>query len=191
MIKVLLILAISICVHVASLDKVFTLPQKFGNYSLSTLSSAPPCGDGLASYNDIVSYSNGDYQGTGDSCSGWSSTGLQYQCVEYAQRYFNSLYGVAPVWPVDFAYQMCSSYPDGITPVDYPSAGYGVVFNWPPYGTTIITNYYNNTLTIIILGHVAVVIGVNDGTIDVIEQNGSPTGTNTYYLSEVLCFLSP
>jgi hypothetical protein len=153
--------------------KEFTLPQKFGNYSLSSLSSAPPCGEGLASYNDIVAYSNGDYQGTGDSCSGWSSTGLQYQCVEYAQRYFNSLYGIAPVWPVDYAYQMCSNYPGGITPVGSPGVGLGVVFNWPPYG------------------HVAVVIGVNDGTIDVIEQNGSPTGTNTYYQSEVLCYLSP
>ncbi len=110
--------------------------------------------------------------GTGDSCSGWSSTGLQYQCVEYTQRYFNYLYGIAPVWPVDFASQMCSSYPGGITPVGYPAVGFGVVFGW---------GYY---------GHTAVVIGVGSGTIDVIEQNGSPWGTNTYYQSDVLCYLT-
>ena len=85
----------------------------------------------------------------------------------------NALYGVAPVWPVNFAYDMCSSYPGGITPVSYPQVGFGVVFDWPPYG------------------HTAVVIGVGDGVIDVIEQNGSPYGTNTYYQSSVLCYLAP
>ncbi len=127
----------------------------------------------MSSYNGIEAYSNGDYQGTGDSCSGWSSTGLQFQCVEYTQRYFNYLYGVAPVWPVDFAKQMCDSYPGGVTPVGYPQEGFGVVFNW---------GYY---------GHTAVVISVGSGTIGVIEQNGSPYGTNTYYQSDVQCYLAP
>ena len=74
---------------------------------------------------------------------------------------------------MDFASQMCSSYPGGITPVGYPGVGFGVVFNFQPYG------------------HTAVVIGVSDSTIDVIEQNGSPSGVNTYYQSDVLCYLSP
>ena len=74
---------------------------------------------------------------------------------------------------MDFASQMCSSYPGGITPVGYPVVGFGVVFNFQPYG------------------HTAVVIGVSDSTIDVIEQNGSPSGVNTYYQSDVLCYLSP
>jgi hypothetical protein len=69
--------------------------------------------------------------------------------------------------------QMCDSYPAGITPVGYPQAGFGVVLNWGCYG------------------HTAVVFGVGDGTIDVIEQNDSPYGTNTYYQGDVLCYLAP
>jgi len=132
-----------------------------------------PCGEIMSSYNGIPAYSNGEYQGTGYSCSDWSSTGLQFQCVEYTQRYMNTLYGIAPVWPVDFAYEMCESYPSGITPVNYPSEGFGVVFNWFPYG------------------HTAIVTGFNDNIINVIEQNGSPSGTATYYQSSVLCYLAP
>lgn len=149
------------------------LPEVFGNFTLKDLHSAPPCGTEMSNFNGIAAYSNGGNQGTGDSCSGWSSTGLQFQCVEYTQRYFNALNGVAPVWPVNFAYEMCSKYPAGITPTSSPSAGYGVVFDWPPYG------------------HTAVVTSVGDGVIDVIEQNGSPSGANTYSQGSVLCYLAP
>lgn len=151
----------------------FVVPPKFGNLSRSELVGAPPCGVEMAEYNGIGAFSNGDNQGTGWSCGDWSSTGLQWQCVEYTQRYFNYLYGIAPVWPVNYAYDMCSSYPAGITPVGWAQPGFGVVFNWPPYG------------------HTAVVVGVNGDYIDVIEQNGSPSGWNTYHVSNVLCYLSP
>jgi hypothetical protein len=150
------------------------MPEKFGNSSRADLKTgAYPCGTVMASYNGIEAYSNGDYQGTGDSCGGWSSTGLQFQCVEYTQRYFNYLYGVAPVWPVDYASQMCDSHPAGVCAVGYPSPGFGVVFGWGGYG------------------HTAVVIGVGSSTIDVIEQNGSPYGTNSYWQSDVWCYLAP
>ena len=148
------------------------LPNPFGNYSHPDLKSAPPCGTSLASYNGIEAYSNGDYQGTGTSCGDWTATGYQYQCVEYVQRYFNYLYGIAPVWPVSFASQMCSSYPAGMNVVSSPAPGYAVVFNF---------GYY---------GHTAVVTDVGSGVIYVIEENGSPSGTNAYYMSDVLCYLS-
>ena len=134
---------------------------------------ALPCGTVMDSYNGIPAYSNGPYQGTGDSCGGWSGTGLQFQCVEYTQRYFNYMYGTQPVWPVNFASQMCDNHPPGVCPVGYPSPGFGVVFGWGGYG------------------HTAVVFGVGSGTIDVIEQNGSPDGTNTYWQSDVWCYLAP
>lgn len=149
------------------------LPDLFGNFTSKDLKSAPPCGTELSSFNGIAAYSNGDNQGTGDSCQGWSATGLDYQCVEYTQRYFNSIYGVAPVWPVNFAFEMCSSYPAGVAPTSVAAAGFGVVFNWPPYG------------------HTAVVTSVGDGVITVIEQNGSPSGENQYAMDQVLCYLSP
>lgn len=150
------------------------VPEKFGNVSfVDAKAKAYPCGTVMASYNGIEAYSNGEYQGTGDSCGDWSSTGLQFQCVEYTQRYFNYLYGVAPVWPVNWASQMCDSHPAGVCPVGYPAEGFGVVFGWGGYG------------------HTAVVIGVGSSTIDVIEQNGSPYGTNSYWQSDVLCYLAP
>ena len=68
---------------------------------------------------------------------------------------------------------MCSAYPAGITPTSDAQPGYGVVFNWPPYG------------------HTAVVTSVGDGVITVIEQNGSPSGENQYSTGQVLCYLAP
>jgi hypothetical protein len=150
----------------------YLLPSTFGNGTISSLKSAPPCGTVLSSFNGIESYSNGENQGTGYSCGDWTPTGYAYQCVEYTQRYFNYLYGIQAVWPVNYASQMCDAYPAGIQPVGYPSVGFGVVFNWGTYG------------------HTAVVIGVGDGTIDVIEENGSSSGTNTYGQGEVLCYLA-
>ncbi len=132
------------------------------------LCSALNCGEIMSSYNGIPAYSNGEYQETRYSCSNKNSTS-----IEYTQRYMNTLYGIAPVWPIDFAYDMCESYPSGITPVNYPSEGFGVVFNWFPYG------------------HTAIVTGFNDNTINVIEQNGSPSGIATYYQNDVLCYLAP
>jgi len=150
----------------------FLLPKSFGNYTIANLADAPPCGTEMASYAGIAAYSNGDQQGTGYSCGDWTATGYQYQCVEYTQRYFNYVHGVQAVWPVNFAKEMCDSHPGSIQSVGWPQAGYGVVFNWGEYG------------------HTAVVIGVGDGTIDVIEENGSPTGTNTYQQGDVLCYLT-
>ena len=51
------------------------LPLKFGNFRKSSSS----CGTAMASYNGIYAYSNGEYQGTGDSCGGWTPTGYAYQ----------------------------------------------------------------------------------------------------------------
>jgi hypothetical protein len=150
----------------------YLLPSTFGNSTVSSLKSAPPCGTVLSSFNGIEAYSNGENQGTGYSCGDWTSTGYAYQCVEYTQRYFNYLYGIQAVWPVNYASQMCGSYPAGIQPVGYPSVGFGVVFDWGTYG------------------HTAVVIGVGDSTIDVIEENGSSSGINTYNQGEVLCYLA-
>ena len=149
------------------------LPELFGNFTVKDLESAPPCGTELASFNGVSAFSNGENQGTGDSCQGWSETGLDYQCVEYTQRYFNSLYGVEPVWQVNFAFDMCSSFPAGVVPTSDVQTGYGVVFNWPPYG------------------HTAVVTSVGAGVITVIEQNGSPSGENQYSAGQVLCYLAP
>ena len=52
-----------------------------------------------------------------------------------------------------------------------PQSGDAVVWNWDTYG------------------HTAVVTSVGDGIINVIEENGSPKGVNTYYSYDVYCYL--
>lgn len=174
---ILFLCVITLACCVASADqqgfrvKEMIVPQKLGNYTFGVSLGAPPCGTPLASFNGIESYSNGEYQGTGWSCGDWTGTGYQFQCVEYTQRYFNYLYGVRPVWPVNFAKEMCYAYPAGMSSVGSPNVGDAVVFNWGDYGQT------------------AVIIGVGGGIIDVIEENGSSYGTNSYYTGDVECYL--
>ena len=39
-------------------------------------------------------------------------------------------------------------------------------------------------------GHVAVITAVHSSTVDVIEQNDSPSGKNTYNIADASCFLT-
>ena len=94
------------------------------------------------------------------------------QCVELAQRWFNQRGGIRPIWPVAYAMQMCSNYPAGVTPTSNPGASDLIVFNWAPYG------------------HVAVITSISGDTVNVLEQNGSPTGFNSYSVSQAECFLT-
>jgi len=149
----------------------FIYPDKIGNVTKYELSSAPACGTILSTYNSIPAYSNGNDQGTGTSCAGSCSTGSQYQCVEYVQRYMNSKHGTEKIWPVSYASQMCSKYPSGIYKVSTPSVGGIVVFNFGTYG------------------HTAIISSISGSTLSVIEQNASPSGVNTYPESEAYCYL--
>lgn len=137
----------------------------------SYCSSAPPCGTPMVSFNGISAYSNGEYQCTGDSCGGWCGTGMCYQCVELAQRYMNQVYGIAPVWPVNYAKEMCWNYPAGVWETSNPQPGDLIVLG----GTW---------------GHVAVITGVDADTIYVIEQNGSPNGQAVYSRWDAECFMT-
>lgn len=144
----------------------------FGKVNSSACSDAPPCGTIMSYYNGIPAYSNGENQCSGWSCDDYWATGSRYQCVELGQRYMNALYGIAPFWPVNYAKEMCTQYPAGVWPTGSPKAGDLVVFGWGTYG------------------HVAIVSSLNGGTVSVMEQNGSPNGWNTYYMSDVLCFMT-
>ncbi len=84
----------------------------------------------------------------------------------------NSKHGTQAMWPVSYASQMCSSYPSGISRTSNPQAGDAVVFSWGTYG------------------HTAIITSVGSGSINVIEQNASPSGTNTYSTSSASCFLT-
>ena len=83
----------------------------------------------------------------------------------------NLIHGITPIW-YDNANQMCASHPSGISKTTSPKAGDAVVFNWGSYG------------------HTAIVTSISGGYVHVIEQNASPTGTNSYATSEVYCYLT-
>lgn len=131
----------------------------------STAALMPACGTNLAEVDGIWAKSNGPYTNTGESCSGRTPVGaLAYQCVEFAQRYMNAKFGIAPLWPVDYAAQMCTSKPAGVTT---HGAGSGYL---PKHGDLVVwnTNFY---------GHVAVVRKVSGRTLEIVEQNASIGGS--------------
>ena len=171
-------------------DRKIVYPEKFGNHTLGSCSGAPGCGTAMAEYGGIYAYSNGADQCTGYSCGGYVATGYQYQCVEYAQRFFNAKHGTAANWYAN-AIDMCSHKPAGVSATNNPQPGKFmliivingstyflllgdlVVFNWAPYG------------------HVAVISAWHGSSFDVVEQNSSPNGRNTYStLSGVSCYLT-
>jgi hypothetical protein len=145
--------------------------KEMGVYNLTSCSSAPSCGTTMSSYNGVAAKSNGVDQCTGSCCGGEISTGCAYQCVELAQRYMYEKHGITPIW-YDNANMMCSSYPSGISKTSNPQPGDLFVRTSGTYG------------------HVAVITAVHSSTVDVIEQNNSPYGTNTYNIADAGCFLT-
>lgn len=141
------------------------------NSTLSACSGALSCGSTMATYNGVAAKSNGVDQCTGNCCGGSITTGCAYQCVEYAQRYFNTKYGTAPKWGVN-ANQMCSSYPNGVKKTNSPQPGDLWVRTTGTYG------------------HVAVISAVHSSTVDVYEQNSAVSGRNTYNIADAGCFLT-
>ena len=150
---------------------LYVYPEKFGNYSLGSCSDAPSCGTTMATFNGIPAKSNGANQCTGNSCGGYGTYGYQYQCVELAQRYFGELYGTTPIWYGN-AIDLCDTKPSGVSKTSNPIPGDLVVFNTGTYG------------------HVAVITSISGGYINVIEQNSSPSGKNSYSTSSsIKCYL--
>jgi surface antigen len=139
--------------------------------NLTSCTGAPSCGATMASYNGVSAKSNGVNQCTGSCCGGSISTGCAYQCVELAQRYFNEKFGITKIW-YDNANMMCSSYPSGVKKTTNPQPGDLWVRTSGTYG------------------HVAVITAVHSSTVDVLEQNSSPSGKNTYNKADAGCFLT-
>jgi surface antigen len=134
---------------------------------------APSCGSKMASFNGVPAKSNGNYQCGGGCCGGSVSTGCAYQCVELAQRYFHEKFGTPKIWDnIAYAKQMCSNRPPGVKKTSNPQPGDLWVRSSGTYG------------------HVAVITAVHSSKVDVIEQNSSPSGKNTYAKSDAACFLT-
>lgn len=123
------------------------------------------CGHVMSTFNGVPALSNGPNQNTGNSCGGTGAWGLNYQCVEYVQRYYRVMF------PVAYASQMCERRP----------AGFNIVGSPVPGDIYVTRNGY--------YGHTAIVVGSGGGYVDVIEQNGSCSGRARYSTSLVACYL--
>lgn len=146
--------------------------DELGEYlNLTSCSGAPSCGSTMASFNGVPAKSNGKSQCTGSCCGGSVTTGCAYQCVEYAQRYFHEKHGIVANWYKN-ANQMCSGLPSGVSKTSNPQPGDLFVRLSGTYG------------------HVAVISAVHSNTVDVVEQNSSPSGRNTYNKADAGCFLT-
>jgi hypothetical protein len=81
------------------------------------------------------------------------------------------LHGTTPIWYAN-AKDMCANHPSSVSKTSNPKAGDLVVFGWGSYG------------------HVAVISGFSGSSVNVVEQNSSPTGKNTYAKSDTICYLT-
>jgi hypothetical protein len=120
-----------------------------------------------AAMGDLNVYSNGD--GNQDTAQTY---GLQYECVELAQRWAAVRFGAQPIWPVAYAYQMWDVGPRLKVPWQQLPNGGAVA---PQFGDLLVFGSTTSSPA----GHVAVVAGVASDHVDVVEQNwalSNPTG---------------
>jgi hypothetical protein len=120
-----------------------------------------------AALGDLNVYSNGD--GDQDRVDAY---GLDYECVELAQRWAAVRFGEQPIWPVAYAYQMWDAAPHLQVPLQQLPDGGAVA---PQFGDLIVFARTASDPD----GHVAVVAATGVDHVDVVEQNvalSHPTG---------------
>jgi hypothetical protein len=162
----------------------------FGKYSVDELKTTTDCGAPLNWYKNVSVYSNGPYQGTSSNCGAcdYSSGAVpvcQYSAFEYAARYFEYNYHIAYSqwkWNTTLNYYndpcMAYPYPSIIQVSGTPLPGDMIVLFMGAVPTQS-SNYY----------HSAIVTSTNGNYLNVVEQNASPSGGNTYMLQTVHCIL--
>lgn len=139
--------------------------------------TAAACGTVLASFDGTDAKSNGADTGTGNSCAGTGTYGLQYQCVELVMRHFKTHWNLR--WYGNakdlLAHAKTASYFASGSPSDVTVYDNGDGAHPPVAGDMIIwtTGTY---------GHVALVTAVTSTKVSIIEQNVSgvtPAGKYT------------
>jgi hypothetical protein len=123
------------------------------------------CGTVLGTFDGSNAYSNGNDTGTGYSCAGYGTYGLQYQCVELVMRHFKTHWGLS--WSGN-AKNLLENAPKSKVNV-YSN---GDAAHPPVPGDMIV--WTNSTY-----GHVALVTSVHDGKIEILEQNVKGDGHAT------------
>jgi hypothetical protein len=131
-------------------------------------------------------YSNGAYKGTATSCGGFGTTqpatqaGNAWQCAELSARFLYVRYGAAVIMNTNGA-QIVDHYV-AAHPSEFVAVANGTPGQAPEPGDVIslsTTSLFSDT------GHTQVVTGSNvdangNGTVSVVQQNASSTGTAAY-----------
>lgn len=151
---------------------VFNPPPGGGTSGVKFIKIFPACGQLLHSYKGVSAFSNGIDQGSGKSCGGVNGQfGSQYQCVEYVRRFYSQALGTdTSRWRGNGGTYYNTASTKGLIAV--PNGGPA-----RPYPDDILVFSGNN------FGHVAVIIDVSANSVDLIEENWSPTGRATVPLT--------
>ncbi len=139
--------------------------------AIQTLSGADaPCGAPLSSYKDVPAYSNGDKQGTPQSCSKERSIyGHRFDSLEFARRFLAEAQGVPPEkWKSDPQDYVGTASDSGF--LSYRN-GAGI----PPAPDDLIV--FEELPGQPGLPHLGIATRASGGLLEVIEQNGASEGT--------------
>jgi len=139
--------------------------------AIQTLSGAgAPCGTSMASYKGIAAYSNGDAQGTPQSCNQEEGKyGHQFDSLEFATRFLAEALSVPPEnWKSDPRDYVGTASDSGL--LSYRN-GAGT----PPEPDDVIV--FEELPGQPGLPHLGIASRVSGGILDVIEQNGASEGT--------------
>jgi hypothetical protein len=143
----------------------------FAIAAIQTLSGAgAPCGTPLSSYKGIPAYSNGDEQGTPQSCDEERSIyGRRFDSEEFARRFLAEALGVPPEkWKSDPQDYVGTASDSGF--LSYRN-GAGT----PPAPDDLIV--FEELPSHPGLPHLGIASRASGGLLDVIEQNGASEGT--------------
>mmetsp|Transcript_30904 Transcript_30904/g.33774 ORF Transcript_30904/g.33774 Transcript_30904/m.33774 type:complete len:197 (-) Transcript_30904:47-637(-) len=158
----------------------------FGKYRSDEIKSSSNCGTQINWFKNVSAYSNGNYHGTSKPCGNCDYSGAlcQYQAFEYCARYFEKNGGVDPsIWKWNYTYN-----PDYNPCLAYPWP-YIVQISGDPLPGDMIVVYLGNVNQGQRYYHSAIVVTTNlPNYVNVIEQNMSPSGSNTY-VTPLTCIL--
>jgi hypothetical protein len=139
--------------------------------ALQTLRGAgAPCGTPLSSYKGVPALSNGDQQGTPQTCTQETSIyGRRFDSLEFVVRFLAEAQGIPPEkWKSDPQDYVGTASDSGL--LSYRNGA-----GSPPVSGDIIV--FEELPGQPGLPHLGIALRVSDGMLDVIEQNGAPEGT--------------
>lgn len=134
----------------------------------TTPTNAYPFGTYVGSFNGVNAYSNGvqDYFSSQDNFYNNFNTGVKWLCIEYVQRYYLQIYGIA-INPFMGSANTFYSRASVAGLLSYPNGGSEA----PQVGDIICSNGGSS-------GHVAIVREVGSNYINVIQQNWSNSASD-------------